>query len=108
MRADDMKEAIEKGYLGGKLVNPLTIKFNDVMFNRIGAICDATGDEKAEWIRNLIMRELLIQEERFHRMSAVWGETKETSAHMGNQNRKSPAAGTVELDLNNSQEKGIA
>lgn len=98
MRADDMREAIDKGYIGGKLINPLTIKFNDVMFSRIGAICDATGDEKAEWIRNLIMRELLIEEERFDRMAPVWGKTKETLTNLGNQNEKSSTAGTVELD----------
>ncbi|NHC02358.1 hypothetical protein G9F31_00980 [Acinetobacter sp. 187] len=93
-----MKDAAEKGYIGGKLINPLTIKFNDVMYDRISAICDANGDEKAEWIRNLIMRELLIQEERFNRMSQVWGGTKETSANFGNRNEKSPVAVTTELN----------
>lgn len=100
MRAEDMKEAIEKGYIGGKLINPLTIKFNDVMFKRIGAVCDASGDEKAEWIRNLIMRELLIQEEKFNRMASVWGQLKETSETLDDQN-KSPVVGATELERSN-------
>ena len=98
MRADDMKDAIDKGYVGGKLINPLTIKLNDVMFSRVEAICSANGDEKAEWIRNLIIRELLIQEERFNRMSSVWGRIRETSTNLENQNEKNPVAATTESD----------
>ena len=103
MRADDMKEAINKGYLTGKLDNQLQTKVNDTIFKRVTAICDATGDEKADWLRNLIIRELLIQEEQFNRMSLVWGDTKVTSNTLDFSvtQQKSSTAGTVELDIQN-------
>lgn len=98
MGVDEMKEAIEKGYLSGKLDNPITIKFNDAVLLRVSAICDATGEEKAEWIRSLIIRELLKQEEQYNRMAQVWGKTKETMSNIGNQ-QKSPSADTDELSV---------
>lgn len=35
MGVDEMQEAIEKGYLGGKLTTPKTIKFTDEMLDAV-------------------------------------------------------------------------
>lgn len=101
MRADDMKEALNKGYLTGKLDNQLQTKVNDAILKRVTAICDATGEERADWLRNLIIRELLIQEEQFNRMSKIWGDTKITSDSLASSvtQQKSPTAGTVEPNI---------
>ena len=100
MRTDDMNSAIEKGYLTGKLDNQLQTKVNDAILKRVTAICDVTGEERSDWLRNLVIRELLVQEEQFNRMSKIWGDTKITSDSSGSNviQQKSPSARTDELN----------
>ncbi|NHB56996.1 hypothetical protein G9F32_02965 [Acinetobacter sp. 194] len=96
-----MKEAINKGYLTGKLEHQLQTKVNDAILKRVTAICDATGEERADWFRNLIIRELLIQEEQYNRMTKVWGDTKNTSTTSDYNviQQKSPSAVTDEPNI---------
>jgi len=51
MRTDEMNEARELGFLGGKLDNPVTVKFNDLTDESIEGVANASDMTKADWIR---------------------------------------------------------
>ena len=53
MRTDEMNEARELGFLGGKLDNPITVKFNDLTDESIEGVANASDMTKADWIRSL-------------------------------------------------------
>lgn len=80
MGVDDMQEALEAGFLEGKLCNPVTVKFNDNTNQAIETICNAQGVTVAEWLRDLAINNLVARKREFHRMEKLWGQTKETSA----------------------------
>ena len=80
MGVDDMNEALEAGFVDGKLCNPVTVKFNDNTNQAIETICNAQGITVAEWLRDLAIKNLVARKREFHRMEKLWGQTKETSA----------------------------
>ena len=99
MGVDDMQEALEAGFLEGKLCNPVTVKFNDNTNQAIETICNAQGVTVAEWLRDLAINNLVARKREFHRMEKLWGQTKETSATSAD--KESPVAVTTELDVQN-------
>lgn len=78
MRTDDMNEARELGFLGGKLDNPVTVKFNDLTDESIEGVANASDMTKADWIREACIEKLLVERRKFNRMRKVWGHPKET------------------------------
>lgn len=80
MGVDDMNEALEAGFLTGKLVNPITVKFNDATTQALEGLCNAQGITVAEWLRDLAIQNLVARKREFHRMEKIWGQSKETSA----------------------------
>ena len=68
MGVDDINEALEAGFLEGKLCNPVTVKFNDNTNQAIETICNAQGVTVAEWLRDLAIKNLVARKREFHRM----------------------------------------
>lgn len=97
MGVDDMQEAIEKGYLGGKYTVPKTIKFTDEMLDAISAESEATGKEMSEWIREVIAEALLVIDAQFERRARARSKSKCTSGTLVHQ-KESPSAGTDGLE----------
>ncbi|WP_332604747.1 hypothetical protein [Acinetobacter sp. ESBL14] len=83
MKVDDMNEARELGFLGGKLDNPVTIKFNDLTDESIEAVANASDMTKADWIREACIEKLLVERRKLNRMRKVWGNSKETIGAIG-------------------------
>ena len=89
MGVDDMQEAIEKGYLGGKYTVPKTIKFTDEMLDAISAESEATGKEMSEWIREVIAEALLVIDAQFERRARARSKSKCTSNTLVNHEKGS-------------------
>ena len=79
LEAEDMQEAIEKGLLNGKLINPVTIKFTDKQIDSMDIVCAGNLTSVPEWIRDLVIRELLAEEAKFNRMARAKEKSKITS-----------------------------
>lgn len=65
MRTDEMNEARELGFLGGKLDNPVTVKFNDLTDESIEGMANANANAsdmtKTHWIREACIAKLLLK-----------------------------------------------
>lgn len=97
MGVDDMQEAIEKGYLGGKLIAPKTIKFMDAMLDAVSVYAEAEGISDVDWMRNAIAEALLIADAKYERTRKAKERASKhwnTLAHQ----KESPSAGTDELN----------
>lgn len=79
LEAEDMQAAIEKGYLGGKLSIPKTIKFTDEMLDAIGRESEVTEKEMSDWIREVIAKALLTADAKFERSARARAKSKFTS-----------------------------
>lgn len=66
---DEMQQALKQGLFEGKLIHPVTIKFNDAMTERMDIVCAGYLTSIPEWIRDLVIRELLVEEAKFNRMA---------------------------------------
>lgn len=98
MGVDEMKEAIDKGYLGGKLITPKTIKFTDEMLDAIAIVAEAEEKDIAEWIREAIAEALLIVDAKYERMTRARLKAKCTSSTLVH-HEKSSSAVTDELSV---------
>ncbi|MDH5819531.1 hypothetical protein [Acinetobacter pseudolwoffii] len=100
MGVDDLKEAIEKGYLGGKLVTPKTIKFMDAMLDAVSIYAEAESISDVDWMRNAIAEALVTADAKYERTRKAKERASKhwnTLAHQ----KESPVAGTTELDIHN-------
>ncbi|HEN9533164.1 TPA: hypothetical protein U9I96_003755 [Acinetobacter baumannii] len=95
MGVDDLKEAIAKGYLGGKLTTPKTIKFTDEMLDAVAVQAEVEDKDQADWIREVIAKALLVADAKYERMTRARLRSKCTSGTLVHQ-QKSSTAGTVE------------
>lgn len=96
MGVDDMQEAIEKGYLGGKLIVPKTIKFKDAMLDAVSVYAEAEGISDVDWMRNAIAEALLIADAKYERTRKAKERASKhwnTLAHQ----KESPVGATTEL-----------
>ena len=91
LEVDEMQEALEQGLLNGKLVNPLTIKFNDAVMEKMDIVCAGHLTSAPEWIREIVIRELLAEEAKFNRMAKAREKARITSDTLEN-HKKSPVA----------------
>lgn len=90
-----MKEAIEKGYLGGKLITPKTIKFSDEMLDAVSVYAEAESISDVDWMRAVIAEALLIADAKYERTRRAKERSSkhwDTLAHQ----QKSPSARTDE------------
>lgn len=90
-----MKDAIDKGYLGGKLVTPKTIKFTDEMLDAISIAAEADEKDSAEWIREAIAEALLVVDAKYERMTRARMRAKCTSGTLVH-HEKSPVVAPTE------------
>ena len=100
MGVDDLKEAIEKGYLGGKLVTPKTIKFMDAMLDAVSIYAEAESISDVDWMRKAIAEALVIADAKYERTR----KAKERASKHWNtlvHQKESPVARTTELDVQN-------
>ena len=100
MGVDDLKEAIEKGYLGGKLATPKTIKFMDAMLDAVSIYAEAESISDVDWMRNAIAEALVIADARYERTR----KAKERASKHWNtlvHQKESPVGATTELDIQN-------
>ena len=100
MGVDDLKEAIEKGYLGGKLVTPKTIKFMDAMLDAVSIYAEAESISDVDWMRKAIAEALVIADAKYERTR----KAKERASKHWNtlvHQKESPSAGTDELGIQN-------
>lgn len=100
MGVDDLKEAIEKGYLGGKLVTPKTIKFMDEMLDAVSIYAEAESISDVDWMRNAIAEALVTADAKYERTRKAKERASkhwDTLAHQ----KESPVARTTELDIQN-------
>lgn len=97
-----MKAAMEKGYLDGPIENNLQTKLNDKTNNLVLAVCASRGEERAVWLRNLVIRELLMLEEQHQRSAKIWEcakDTPDTSNTKYSANEKNPVVGATESSV---------
>lgn len=102
MGVDELKEAIEKGYLGGKYTVPKTFKFTHEMIDGIAAASEASEKDASDWVREVIANALLIEDARYERMRRVRERSKFTLDTLVHQKSESPVAGTTELDCSDN------
>ena len=98
MGVDDLKEAIEKGYLGGKYTVPKTIKLTHEMLDAIAVASETNEQDTCSWMRNAIAEALLIADAKYERTRKAKERASKhwnTLAHQ----KESPSAGTDEPDV---------
>ena len=100
MGVDDLKEAIEKGYLGGKYVATKTFKFTHEMLDGIIAASESYEQDSCSWVREVIAKALLAEDAKYERMARARNRSKCTLGTLVHQ-KESPSAGTDELDVQN-------
>lgn len=83
MRPEDMNAAREMGFLDGKLGNPITIKFGDLLEEAITNMSLAEEITKADFIRDAVIEKILAEKQRFDRMQKVFGKAKKTTDDLG-------------------------
>ncbi|MDC4146516.1 hypothetical protein [Acinetobacter baumannii] len=98
MGVDDLKEAIAKGYLGGKLTTPKTIKFTDEMLDAVAVQAEVEDKDQADWIREVIAKALLVADAKYERMTRARMKAKCTSGTLVHQ-KESPVGATTEPDV---------
>lgn len=98
MGVDELKEAIAKGYLGGKYNAPKTIKFTHEMLDAISIASEISEKDSCEWVREVIAKALLAEDAKYERMTRARDRAKSTSDTLVYQ-QKSPSAGTDELNV---------
>jgi len=99
MGVDELKEAIEKGYLGRKYTAPKTFKFTHEMLDAIAVASEISEKDSCEWVREVIAKALLAEDAKYERMTRARERAKGTSGTLVYQ-KESPTAGTVELNAN--------
>ena len=100
MGVDELKEAIAKGYIGGKYTIPKTIKFTNEMLDGIASASEVDEKESCEWIREVIAKALLAEDAKYERMTRARARSKCTSGTLVHQ-KESPSARTDGLDSSN-------
>ena len=100
MGVDELREAIAKGYIGGKYTIPKTIKFTNEMLDGIASASEVDEKESCEWIREVIAKALLAEDAKYERMTRARARSKCTSGTLVHQ-KESPVAVTTELDSSN-------
>ncbi|WP_407484724.1 hypothetical protein [Acinetobacter baumannii] len=98
MGVDDLKEAIEKGYLGGKYTVPKTIKFTHEMLDAIAVASETNEQDTCSWMREVIAKALLVADAKYERMTRARMKAKCTSGTLVHQ-KESPSARTDEPDV---------
>ena len=98
MGVDDLKEAIEKGYLGGKYTVPKTIKFTHEMLDAITIAGETNEQDSCNWVREVIAKALLAEDTKYERMARARNRSKCTSGTLVHQ-KESPVGATTELDV---------
>lgn len=100
MGVDDLKEAIEKGYLGGKYTVPKTIKLTHEMLDAIAVASETNEQDTCSWMREVIAKALLAEDAKYERMARARNRSKCTSGTLVHQ-KESPVVGATELDVQN-------
>lgn len=100
MGVDDLKEAIEKGYLGGKYTVPKTIKLTHEMLDAIAVASETNEQDTCSWMREVIAKALLAEDAKYERMARARNRSKCTSGTLVHQ-KESPVARTTELGIQN-------
>lgn len=98
MGVDDLKEAIEKGYLGGKYTIPKTFKFTHEMLDAIAVASETNEQDSCSWVREVIAKALLAEDAKYERMARARERAKSTSDTLVHQ-KESPSAGTDEPNV---------
>lgn len=91
-----MQEAIAKGYLGGKLTTPKTIKFTDEMLDAVAVQAEVEDKDQADWIREVIAKALLIADAKYERMTRARMKAKCTSSTLVHHKKENSVAVTTE------------
>ena len=100
MGVDDLKEAIEKGYLGGKYTVPKTIKFTHEMLDAIAVASETNEQDLCNWVREVIAKALLAEDAKYERMARARMRAKGTSGTLVHQ-KESLVVGATELGIQN-------
>ena len=100
MGVDDLKDAIEKGYLGGKYTVPKTFKFTHEMLDAIAVASETNEQDSCSWVREVIAKALLAEDAKYERMARARMRAKGTSGTLVHQ-KESPVVGATELDVQN-------
>jgi len=79
MGADEVKEAIEKGYLGGKYSVPKTFKFTHEMLDAIAVASESSEKDPSDWVREVIAKVLLVEDAKYERSRRARERAKFTS-----------------------------
>ena len=77
---ESMKEAIEKGYLGGKYTVPKTIKFTHEMLDAIAVASETNEQDTCSWMREVIAKALLAEDAKYERMARARNRSQCTSS----------------------------
>lgn len=100
MGVDDLKDAIEKGYLGGKYTVPKTFKFTHEMLDAIAVASETNEQDSCSWVREVIAKALLAEDAKYERMARARMRAKGTSGTLVHQ-KESPVGATTGLDIHN-------
>ena len=100
MGVDELKEAVSKGYIGGKYSVPKTFKFTHEMLDAISLASEVNEKDQCEWVREVIAKALLAEDAKYERMARARNRSKCTSGTLVHQ-KESPVARTTELDVQN-------
>ncbi len=98
MGVDDLREAIEKGYLGGKYTVPKTFKFTHEMLDAIAVVSEINEQDSCSWVREVIAKALLAEDAKYERMARARDRAKGTWGTLVYP-QKSSSAGTDEPNV---------
>lgn len=88
MGVDDLKDAIEKWYLGGKYTVPKAIKLTHEMLDAIAIAGETNEQDSCSWVREVIAKALLAEDAKYERMARARNRSKCTSGTLVHQKRK--------------------
>lgn len=97
MGVDELKEAVSKGYIGGKYSVPKTFKFTHEMLDAISLASEVNEKDQCEWVREVIAKALLAEDAKYERMTRARSRSKCTEGTLVHQ-QKSSSVGADELN----------
>lgn len=96
MGADELREAIEKGYLGSKLDAKKTFNMTHEMLDAMYVASESEGVDIQEWYRMTIAKALLVSDYNYERSTRARQRSKAYRDTFGHHKEESSTAVTVE------------
>ncbi|MHA3117281.1 hypothetical protein E0H86_07290 [Acinetobacter sp. ANC 4635] len=96
MGVDELREAIEKGYLGSKLDAKKTFNMTHEMLDAMYVASESDGVDVQEWFRSTIAKALLVVDYNYERSTRARQRAKAFMDTLGHHKKENSVVGATE------------